>query len=147
MSKVRRIRLALLAGGAIFVVVCGNPTLEVSGLYQIGTPWPTPDIKVCWETGLDARFGTGNPTAASSVANFATFSAWAQDAVEDSWGRVANLRFIGWNDCSSRNDKDLAGWVTIVWGSIDNTTNGIRTDTWTRMGLILPADTSEGKSE
>jgi hypothetical protein len=115
---------------------------KASALYQTGAKWPTNDIRVCWETGLDTRTSTGNRQPAFSVSNFATYSAWLQNAVESNWG-MAGLRFTGWKDCPSRTDSELAGWVAIHWGSKNNTTIGYRTDTWTRMELILPSDTSE----
>jgi len=110
-------------------------------LYETGSKWPTSDIKVCWETGLDTRTQGGSATPASSVPNFSTYSAWARSAVEGSWGMT--LKFSGWTDCSSRTDTTLSGWVAIHWGARDNTTVGYLTNSWTRMELILPADTSE----
>ncbi|MBI1742160.1 hypothetical protein HYR54_03730 [Candidatus Acetothermia bacterium] len=135
----------LLLGLLVVFLMLELTTTKAWALYMLpgDKKWPTPDVKVCWEIGLDTRFGTGNPAKASSVPNFSTYSSWFRDAVEDSWGRVANLRFIGWKDCTSRTDTELAGWVTIVWTTVNNTTNGYRTDYWTRMGLILPSDTSE----
>jgi hypothetical protein len=116
-------------------------TTRALALYKTGQKWPTSDIKVCWETGLDTRTRGGNLIPASSVPDFATYSAWYRSAVEDSWGTV--LRFSGWTDCSSRTDTELAGWVAIHWGSTPVTTIGYLSYSWTRMQLIVPPNIFE----
>jgi len=112
-------------------------------LYATGPIWPSQDIRVCFETGLDARFGTGFPQATSSVANFATYKQWIREAVEDSWGRVSGLRFVDWSDCPSNDDSKMSGWVAIYWQANSITNIGWSRDTWTRMGLRRPSDLTE----
>jgi hypothetical protein len=129
-----------VAGLLVFLALTFTAT-RASALYQTGQRWPTSDIKVCWETGLDTRTSGGNPTPASSVPNFATYSAWYRSAIEDSWGSV--LRFTGWTECTSRTDTELAGWVAIYWGSSSDTHLGYVSNSWTRMQLKLPPNVSE----
>jgi len=132
----------LLLGLPLVLLALELTATNALSLYLTGAKWPTSDIKVCGETGLDTRYNTGNPTPASSVPNFATYSSWLRDAVEGSWG-MAGLKFSGWTDCPSRTDSELSGWVAILWGSANHTSFGYSTATWTRMSLILPSDTSD----
>jgi hypothetical protein len=133
-----------------------QPLFQRGGLWNtdrvdgFGTSWRANTVPVCFETGLDDVFGTGYDGDSSSVANFESMKVLLREAVEDSWGRVANLRFVHWGTCPSRNHDQLAGWVTIFWRegptgcgagwpagqSCNPQTNiGYIPDEWTRMGL------------
>ena len=133
--------LARNVAGLLVILAVTFTTTRALALYQTGKRWPTSDIKVCWETGLDTRTGGGNPTQMASVPNFATYASWYRSAIEDSWGSV--LRFTGWTECSSRTDTELSGWVAVHWGPQNATTVGWLSDSWTRMELKLPPDVSE----
>ena len=120
-----------------------------SALYSVGTLWPAaPDgaheIRVCFETGLDIRFNSGFGGRSSSVQSFEVYKSWIREAVEDSWGRVANIRTVGWGDCPSQDDTQMSGWVTVFWSPNNPNTNvGYLTNTWTRMGLNLPTSATD----
>lgn len=145
--QLKRTKVLLMAALAFFTLIFVNtiPTETApKPLYRTGATWPTPNIRVCWETGLDRRFGSGNPARGSSIPNFNIFSDWTRDAVEDSWGRVANLRFLDWRDCPSNLDTEMSGWVSIVWSSTSVHSHvGYSPATWTRMYLPIPPDTSD----
>ncbi len=134
--------------GTPWSVSPGNPGSRTSpnvgavsqGLNASATPnlWTNHTIPVCFETGLDEVYSTGYPGRTAGVEDFATYKFWIQEAVEDSWGRNADIRFVGWQDCASTNDSELSGWVTILWSNANGTTVGPQTNTWTRMGLVIP---------
>lgn len=113
-----------------------------ANLYSTGTLWANHTIKVCFETGLDVRYGSGYNGYTSGVANFATYKAWFRDAVENSWARAADIRFVNYGDCPSRDDQAMSGWIAVYWAPSPITSIGYYSNTWTRMGLQLPADTS-----
>jgi Ricin-type beta-trefoil lectin domain len=55
--------------------------------YKQGTKWPNVDIPVCWLP------------SATTHPSFSSWSRWTREAVDNSWGKVANIRFIGWGSC------------------------------------------------
>jgi hypothetical protein len=111
-----------------------------------GTSWSANTIPICFETGL-AEDGTGFNGNSSLVPNFATYKAWFQEAIEESWGRVANLRFVGYGQCAERFSWLLSGWVTIYWGDWYQSVGGYRTDKWTRMSLARPNVSGQSKAD
>lgn len=108
-------------------------------LYSVGgpvTPWPGGIVPVCWETGLATdRFGGGNPQPAHSYPNFAHISTVMRDAIQNGWGRAANLTFTGWQDCAATTNTGNSGVVAIFFnaGTNSNTSVGYRSSEWTRM--------------
>jgi hypothetical protein len=148
----KRISYALLFMTTLAPFACASPTADgpaessaetQSALHATGTLWSSRTIPVCFETGADARFGTGYAGRVSSVPNFATYKQWMREAIEDTWGRYTMLRFVNWGDCPSNDDSAMSGWVAVTWGNLNNTTIGWKSNTWTRMGLIQPTDTSD----
>lgn len=120
--------------------------LESSGqeLYQPpGTQlWPGGIVPVCFENG-PASDGTGDPNPAAAHPQFAELARIMRSAVDNSWGRVANVRFTGWGTCPSNVPTDNAGTVAIHWENIDaNSGIGRSGAFWTRMRLN-PADLSK----
>ena len=131
LRSVWRTALALLAF-ALF-------TPFAHALYSTGgpvNPWPGGIVPVCWETGLATdRFGGGNPQPAHSYPNFAHISSVMRDAIQNGWGRAANLTFTGWQDCPATTNTGNPGVVAIFFNpsTFSNTSVGYRSNEWTRM--------------
>lgn len=68
-------------------------------------------VSVCftYNTSLGLDYKGDNMTAVNGFPGFANTKAWIREAIENSWGRVANISFEGWdNICngSSSNDQN-----------------------------------------
>lgn len=69
--------------------------------------WPGGWVPVCW-------------TAASRAnSDFAAFSVRARNVVEDQWGRVANINFVGWDACPANANGFIAINLDDVGGNSD----------------------------
>lgn len=106
--------------------------------------WPGGTVPVCFENGL-ATDGTGDPNPASAHPQFPTLSRLIQSAVNDTWGRVANVRFVGFGTCPSNDPWANPATVAIHWEPT-NANSGIGRSGafWTRMRLN-PADLAESE--
>lgn len=63
---------------------------QQDSLYVLSSKiWRSRTIPVCWD----------NPNYSNAAEN--TARAWVQTAVEESWGRAADLTFTGWGQCAS----------------------------------------------
>jgi hypothetical protein len=54
-------------------------------------------INVCWTKNALAGKDIKGVTLGSSFPGIANTKAWVQEAVENGWGRAANLAFVGWD--------------------------------------------------
>jgi hypothetical protein len=82
---------------------------QQDSLYVLSTKvWLNRTIPVCWDN------------ANYSDTTQAVSRAWVRSAVEETWGRVADLTFTGWGPCSS-----YVGGIKI---KIEDTTSAPRTD-------------------
>lgn len=89
-------RAALVLSSALAAGACdGSPPAEgdpddlasiASPLYRTGALWPNGEVRTCW-------------AAASMAAQFATQREQVQNQAENSWARVARIRFVGWQQC------------------------------------------------
>lgn len=102
-------------------------------------------IPVCWTYNATSNLDKdGNPVPAS-FPGITTIRTWLRAAVENSWARVANITFTGWNDVCVRSgqgdDADRAvnpGKIMFAFDAGDSTdivgkssTSGTMTRIWT----------------
>lgn len=105
-----------------------------------GTLWPSGVVRVCWETGL-AVDGSGQAVNPHTRADWNMLSATVRDTMRNTWGRVANIRFVGFEDCPSNSPSGNAGYLAINMGGGNNASGGNSAigyrgnSTWTRMRL------------
>ena len=114
-----------------------------SALVKSGNLWPASGatlVRVCWETGL-ANGGSGNEVNPHNRADWPILSATVRDAMHSSWGRVANIQFIYFEDCPSNSSAGNGGYLAINMGGGNNATGGNTLlgyqgpSAWTRMRL------------
>ena len=109
-------RIAGLLVGMLFVL--GGQLLlpgSAHALIQTGTPWPDGRVPVCWRSDADDHD------------YHASNAAVVRDAVENQWGRVANLTFVGWGICPGAELNEPAGTVVIHWED-DDVNKGSKAD-------------------
>lgn len=78
-------------------------------LHREGGSWPNGEVRVCWRSDAVTYPGI----------DFAQRSGIIRRAVENSWGRVANLRFVDWGVCAGPPKATPKGWVVIHWKGQD----------------------------
>jgi hypothetical protein len=74
--------------------------------------WPGGIVRVCWQTQRSTD-GGGNPVNPHTRADWAVLSNVVRDTMRNTWGRVANIEFTGFGDCTSNASTALGGWVAI----------------------------------
>ena len=111
-------------------------------LIRSGTAWPNGVVPVCWRSDADDHDYHAHSAAV------------ARDAVENNWGRVANLTFVGWGTCSGPELNEPARTVVIHWSEDDGNQGpkadvGYRSDTRTfvRLRQIGWPNSRGGKTE
>jgi hypothetical protein len=110
--RARRIRF-WSTGSAVLAVVVALSAIVIQSegalaLIQTGTAWPDGRVKVCWRA--DAVAHTDHAENARVV----------RDAIENYWGRAANLNFSGWGTCSPGAEPNLPpGTIAVHWSDDD----------------------------
>lgn len=104
-----------------------------------GSLWPGGVVNVCWETGL-ASDGSGQSVNPHTRSDWSTLSATVRDTMRSTWGRAANIEFVGFTDCPSSSPSGNAGFLAINMGggtnaSCGETMLGYQGGIWTRMRL------------
>jgi len=135
MMKTHKLWSILLLAGGLIVWLW---PLSAHALYRVNSTqlWPNGHVPVCWEVG-PASDGTGDPYPARAHPNFANLSRVTRDAVDNGWGRVANIHFVGWYDCASTSPNGNPGMIAIHWrpGADDFAAIGYNSRSWTRIHL------------
>jgi hypothetical protein len=132
--------VATLAFGAAITTSRPSHALVQGG----GALWPGGIVRVCWETQMSPD-GGGNPVNPHTRADWVVLSNAVRDAMRNTWGRVANIEFSGFEDCTSNMNTAMAGWVAINLAlppcagtgcpQNGNTHEGYVSSSWTRMRL------------
>jgi len=123
---------------SVLVLGFGISLQPAMALYRVNSTqlWPRGTVPVCWEKG-PASDGSGDPNPAHSHRNFANLSAAIRSAVDEQWGRAANINFVGWFDCDSDDPRGNPGTIAIHWepGVGDASGLGYNPTAWTRMRI------------
>lgn len=121
-----------LALGLVLLPTAANALYRVSST----SLWPGGIVPVCWETGPDAG-GDGDPNPARSHPNFTNLARVIRETVEEAWGSVANITFVGWGDCASNSPSGNPGTIAIHWepNGVEASDLGYNSGYWTRMWI------------
>jgi hypothetical protein len=72
--------------------------------------WPSGVVPVCWEPGI-------NPQSSLPIR--------IREAVENSWARHADIRFIGWQNCVAKTPWEMPVGNIVFIRRVDNNLNGL----------------------
>lgn len=101
--------LVVLVG---FLLLLSGPA---DALIQEGTKWPNGIVPVCWRS--DAQGHDYHESHAASV----------KTIIENTWGSVAKLQFVGWGICPGPTMNEPKGTIVIHWQD-DDVNKGPRAD-------------------
>jgi hypothetical protein len=117
----------LLAAGCAGGPIDGDDSTSEtsSALYgggSVASLWPHGDVSVCWAPLSDTLTQEGDGTR--FAVNGAALKPQIKNAIENSWGIAANVRFLGWGTCPSATSPGNPGTVMIHW-EIETNPNSI----------------------
>ncbi len=95
-----------------------------SALHQEAAKWPYGEVKVCWRSDAVSYPGI----------DFAKRSGIIRQAVENSWGKAANLHFVDWGVCAGPPKASPNGWVVIHWKGQNPGEDKVGSPAWSDYG-------------